>query len=215
VSGLPDFGLYLVTDRAACRGRDLLEVVAAAVRGGVTMVQVREKDCDTREFVDLARALKKMLAPNGVPLIVNDRVDVALACGADGVHVGQKDMRPADVRRLVGPEMIVGLSVSSLEEALAAWAAPVDYLGIGPVLPTPTKPDHNPPLGFAGLAEVRRASDRPVVAIGGLQAGNAVQALGAGVDGLAVVSAVCSAPDPEAAARELAAVVAASRNRRS
>lgn len=203
--------LYLVTDRAACLGRDLLEVVAAAVRGGATLVQIREKDCGTRQFVELARAVKKLLAPTGVPLIVNDRVDVALACGADGVHVGQKDMAPADARRLVGPDMILGLSVSSLEEALQAWGKPVDYLGVGPIFPTPTKADAASPLGLDGLAEIRQATDVPLVAIGGLSAANAGQVMRAGADGAAVVSALCSAADPEAAARELARIIAASR----
>ncbi len=211
MTGVPDLSLYLVTDRAACLGRDLLEVVAAAVRGGATLVQIREKDCGTRQFVELARAVKKLLAPTGVPLIVNDRVDVALACGADGVHVGQKDMAPADARRLVGPDMILGLSVSSLEEALQAWGKPVDYLGVGPIFPTPTKADAASPLGLDGLAEIRQATDVPLVAIGGLSAANAGQVMRAGADGAAVVSALCSAADPEAAARELARIIAASR----
>ena len=196
--------LHLVTDSALCGARGILAVVEAAVRGGVTCVQLREKSLDTRAFVERARALKAWLGPLGVPLLINDRVDVALACGADGVHVGQNDMAPEDVRRLM-PGGLIGLSVESLAQLAAAERAPVDYYGISPVFATRSKHDAAPALGLDGLRAIRAGTRRPLVAIGGIDAGNAAQVMAAGADGLAVVSALCSSADPEAAARDLRA----------
>ncbi len=198
-----NWSLYLVTDRGLAGSRPLPDVVAAAVRGGVTVVQLREKQCSTREFVELARSLKALLAPCGVPLIVNDRVDVALAAGADGVHVGQSDMDPRDVRRLLGPDAIVGLSVETMEQAERAAALDVDYLGVSPIFSTPTKTDTASEWGLSGLAALRHASKHVLVAIGGIHPLNATQVIEAGADGIAVVSAICVAPDPETAARDL------------
>ena len=199
--------LHLVTDSALCGARGILAVVEAAVRGGVTCVQLREKSLDTRAFVERARALKAWLLPLGVPLLINDRVDVALACGADGVHVGQNDMTPEDVRRLM-PGGLIGLSVESLAQLAAAERAPVDYYGISPVFATRSKHDAAPALGLDGLRAIRAGTRRPLVAIGGIDAGNAADVMAAGADGLAVVSALCSTADPEAAARELRARMA-------
>ena len=196
--------LHLVTDSALCGARGILAVVEAAVRGGVTCVQLREKSLDTRAFVERARALKAWLLPLGVPLLINDRVDVALACGADGVHVGQNDMTPEDVRRLM-PGALIGLSVESLAQLAAAERAPVDYYGISPVFATRSKHDAAPALGLDGLRAIRAGTRRPLVAIGGINAGNAADVMAAGADGLAVVSALCSSADPAAAARELRA----------
>ena len=198
-----DWSVYLVTDRPLCRGRNILDVVAEAVQGGVTTVQLREKECDAREFVELARALKRVLAPFGVPLIVNDRVDVALAVGADGVHVGQSDMAVADIRDLAGEEMLVGLSVETLRQALAAEHLPVDYLGVGPIFNTATKADAAPALGLEGLRKIRRASPHQLVAIGGINRNNAAEIVRAGAHGVAVVSAICSAESPREAAEEI------------
>lgn len=200
-------GLYLVTDRPALCGRDLLDVVAQAVAGGAGMVQLREKTASTREFVELARAVAGLLKPLGVPLLVNDRVDVALAAGADGVHVGQDDMRPADVRALLGPDAIIGLSVTGEAEARAARDEPVDYLGAGPVFATATKPDAGAPQGLSGLAAMVALAAVPVVAIGAITVANAASVLETGAAGLAVVSAVCSAPDPREAAARLRRIV--------
>ncbi|MEI9977217.1 MAG: thiamine phosphate synthase [Ignavibacteriota bacterium] len=186
------------------------DLVAAAVRGGVTAVQLREKECATQEFVELARALKGLLAPLGVPLIVNDRVDVALAAGADGVHVGQSDMDCPDVRRLMGPSAAIGLSVENLEQALAA-PTEADYLGVSPIFCTPTKTDTAAEWGFAGLAELRRVSPRQLVAIGGIHRDNAGRVIACGADGIAVVSEICAATDPEAAARTLRREIARTR----
>ncbi len=198
-----DWRLYLVTDRRIASPRSIEDVVAAAVRGGVTAVQLREKECATREFVELARKLKAMFTPLGVPLIVNDRADVALAAGADGVHVGQSDMDCRDVRALLGPGAIVGLSVETPEQAEQAAGLPVDYLGVGPIFSTPTKTDAAPAWGIEQLAALRRRTRQALVAIGGIHAGNAGQVREAGADGIAVVSAICAAGDPEVAAREL------------
>jgi thiamine-phosphate pyrophosphorylase len=195
--------LHLVTDSALCGERGVLAVVEAAVAGGVSCVQLREKACHP----GLRRAgagAQGLAGPRGVPLIINDRVDVALACGADGVHVGQSDMAPADVRRLM-PGALIGLSVESLAQLEAAEAAPVDYYGVSPVFSTATKADAAPALGLAGLAAIRARTARPLVAIGGIHAGNAAAVMAAGADGLAVVSALCAAADPAAAARLLRA----------
>ncbi|MGC8703509.1 MAG: thiamine phosphate synthase [Thiomonas sp.] len=194
--------LHLVTDAALCGPRGVEAVVAAAVRGGATCVQLREKQLDTRPFVERARALKALLAPLQVPLIINDRVDIALAVGADGVHVGQRDMDPADVRRLM-PHALIGLSVENPAQVRAAAHCPVDYLGASPVFATPSKTDTAPALGLDGLRALRLLTRMPLIAIGGIDPHNAAQVIAAGADGLAVVRALCAAPDPTAAAQTL------------
>ncbi len=210
-----DWGLYLVTDRGLACGRPIESVVEAAVRGGVTAVQLREKNCSTREFVELGRALKALLSPLLVPLIINDRLDVALAIGADGVHVGQQDMDFETARRILGPDTILGLSIETVEQARAAVRLDADYLGVGPVFATPTKTDAAPALGLEGLAEVRAITEHVIVAIGGIGPTNAGQTIEAGADGIAVVSAICAAEDPERAARALRRSVDAALTRRS
>jgi thiamine-phosphate pyrophosphorylase len=198
--------LYLVTDQASLRGRTLADVVLAAVTGGVRCVQLREKALATRDFVALALAVKDLLAPFDVPLIINDRLDVALACGAQGVHLGQSDMPAALARQLLPPEVFIGLSVENLADVARAAGQPVDYLGISPVYATPTKTDTARPWGLAGVRQVRALTRLPLVAIGGIHQGNAAQVLQAGADGLAVVSAICSAADPQAAAQSFQAI---------
>jgi thiamine-phosphate pyrophosphorylase len=200
-------GLYLVTDRGCCGARPVLEVVAQAVQGGVSCVQLREKELATRPFVELARALKALLSPLGVPLIINDRLDVALASGADGVHVGQEDMPCAVLRQFLGPKAIIGLSVETWEDVEAARHLDVDYLGVSPVFQTPTKTNTKAPWGLDGLARIRAQSRLPLVAIGGLNPANAAATVAAGADSLAVISALCAAPDPRAAARELSTII--------
>lgn len=195
--------LYLVTDSTLVRGRSLLEVVDAAVRGGVSCVQLREKDLPTREFVARAQALKSLLAPRGIPLVINDRIDIALACGADGVHVGQSDMPVDLVRRLLPPQVFIGLSVEKEQDITQAAGLPVDYLGVSPVFATPTKTDTLSPWGLEGLARARGMTDLPLVAIGGIHTANAADVIQAGADGLAIVSAVCAADDPALAAAQL------------
>lgn len=195
--------LYLVTDQALSRGRTLPDVVAAAVQGGVTCVQLREKELSTREFLAQALALKALLGPRGIPLVINDRVDVALACGAEGVHLGQTDMPPDEARRLLPPQVFIGWSVETPEDIKRSAMQPVDYLGVSPVFATPTKTDTKAPWGLSGLRSIRALTELPLVAIGGIQLNNAAEVTAAGADGLAVVSAICSADDPAEAARAM------------
>jgi thiamine-phosphate pyrophosphorylase len=173
----------------------------------VTAVQLREKDCPTREFLEIARRLLGRLDRAGIPLIINDRVDIALAAGAAGVHLGQDDLPVLDARRLLGPGAIIGLSVETPEQAATADALDVSYLGVSPVFATLTKTGAKSPWGLDGLRRLRALSRRTLVAIGGINASNAADVLASGADGLAVVSAVCAAPDPEAAARRLRDIV--------
>ncbi len=208
-----DLSVYLVTDPLLCAGRELVEMALAAVRGGATVVQLRDKTAPDELLIQQGRALKQAMAGFGALLIVNDRVEVAAAIGADGIHIGQSDGSPAAARALLGPDAIVGLSVQTVEQAAALDPAVIDYAGVGPVFATPTKPDHAHPIGFAGLARVCAASPVPSVAIGGLRAEHVEDVFAAGADGVAVVSAVCAASDPEAATRDLA--VAAERARRT
>jgi thiamine-phosphate pyrophosphorylase len=204
---MPDFSLYLVTDRGLSLGRDTADIVRAAVAGGATCVQLREKSCGTREFVREARAVRDILAGTGVPLIINDRVDVALAVGADGVHLGQTDMLVADARRLTGPHMLIGVSAECVEDAVRAQTQGADYIGVSPVFATPTKTDTAPPLGLGGVAAIRAAVSLPVVGIGGIGPANAADVIRAGCDGIAVVSAIVSAAAPERAAAELLTII--------
>jgi thiamine-phosphate pyrophosphorylase len=202
-----DPALYLVTDTALAGPRGVPEVVRAAVAGGVTAVQVRDKTASRRELYALTLAVQEVLAGTGVVLFVNDAVDVALLAGADGVHVGQDDLPAADVRALIGPDRLLGLSAGSDDELAVALALPpgtVDVVGIGPVWSTPTKPDAGTglgPGGVAALAAKAAAGGLRSVAIGGIDVARAPLVIG--VDGICVVSAVCAAPDPAAAARAL------------
>ncbi|HEU4322250.1 MAG TPA: thiamine phosphate synthase [Roseiflexaceae bacterium] len=206
-----DWSLCVVTDRAAARSRSILEVVRAAIQGGATIIQLREKAASAREMVALGRALLEITRPAAIPLIVNDRLDVALAIGAEGVHLGQDDLPAADARRLLGPDRLLGLSVTTPAEAREAAAAGADYLGANDVFGTRSKPDAIAPIGLEGLTAVARAVDLPVLAIGGVTVQNAPAALAAGAAGLAVISAVVSAADPDGAARALRLLVDAHR----
>ncbi len=197
------YELCLVTDSALANGRSLAGIVAAAVKGGVTMVQLREKNASTRAFIEQARVLKRLLAPLRVPLLINDRIDVALAAGVDGVHLGQQDMPVALARQLLGPAASIGLSITELGQVRDRDAELADYLGVGPIFAQSTKLDATPPLGLDGLAEVRRATGKPIVAIGGVSAANADAVRSAGANGIAVVSAIMSADDARAAAAAL------------
>ena len=205
--------LYLVTDRELSLGRSLEEVVSEAVKGGVTVVQLREKDASTGEFIELARRLMKLLKPLDIPLIINDRVDVALAVDADGVHIGQSDMSYEDARRLLGPDKIIGLSVENFKDIEAANALDVDYIGISPVYGTPTKTDTAEPFGLEGLRKAVQMSVHPTVAIGGMNASTIAEVMAAGTDGVAVVSAICSAENIRKATSELRAIVEEGQNK--
>lgn len=200
----PDLSLYLVTDSALCADYGLVETVAAAVRGGVTVVQLRDKHASDAEMIAQARQIKQAIAGSGVPLIINDRLEVALASGADGLHIGQDDGEVAAARRALGPQAILGLSIQRLDQLTQLDTDSLDYLGLGPVFATPTKGDHATPIGFDGLAALAAASPLPSVAIGGLKHEHVEKIRAAGANGLAVVSAICGTPDPQAAARALA-----------
>jgi thiamine-phosphate pyrophosphorylase len=198
-----DVRLYLVTDRPLCMGRDLAEIVLGAVKGGTGVVQLREKSAPFEEFVDLGRRLKSLLDPFGVPLIINDRVDVALAVGAGGVHLGQTDAPVAEARQLLGRDAVIGLSVECMDQVLAAEELDVDYLGVSPVFATRTKPEAAAPWGLEGLKRVRAVSRHRLVGIGAITSSNAAEVIRSGAHGVAVVSAICSAGDPQMAARQL------------
>lgn len=196
-----DLSLYVVLDPGLCRVHSMVETARLAVAGGATAIQLRDKEASTDALVEVGRELMRVLADTGVPLIVNDDVEAAIAIGADGLHVGQDDTPASDARRLIGPDTILGLSVETEEAARAVDPSVVDYVGVGPVFGTPTKPDHKPPIGLDGLARLVTLSPVPAVAIGGLKAEHVAAVRAAGAEGLAVVSAVCGQPDPEGAAR--------------
>jgi thiamine-phosphate pyrophosphorylase len=208
-----DLTLYLVIGSDAVRGRSVADVVAAAVRGGVTLVQLREKSLSDAEVIASARTLREVLAPHGVPLLINDRVEVAIAAGAAGVHLGQDDVSAARARGWFGPDAIIGVSAGTAAEAANVFPSLADYVGVGPVFPTATKPDAGAAIGIAGLVALRDMLPLPVVAIGGIDADNAAAVAATGVAGVAVVSAICGAADPEAAARLLRRAIEAGRAR--
>ena len=182
-------------------------IVREAIAGGATMVQLREKECSTAEFIALARELKESLQPLGIPLIINDRIDVALAVDADGVHIGQSDMPYETARALLGKEKIIGLSVETMEEVIAANALDVDYIGISPVYATPTKTDTLTPFGLEGIEEVMRLSRHRCVAIGGMNRDTIGEVIARGVEGVAVVSAIVAAESPRNASEELVGII--------
>lgn len=209
-----DLSVYLISDRALSGARGLVETVEAAVAGGATVIQLRDPHAKTRMLVEEARAIHALTRRAEIPFLVNDRVDIALASGADGVHLGQSDMAVADARALIGPEPILGLSITSEADLDVSDLRGVDYLGVGPVFATDTKLDAAPPISVGGLEAIAARTDIPIVAIGGLHAGNAADAIAAGAAGVAVVSAICTSPDPEQATRELVEIVREARARR-
>jgi len=207
-----DLRLNAIVDPERAGGFALADLAARCVRGGATLVQLRDKHSETRVLIEQARAIKRALSSFAAPLVVNDRVDVAMAAGADGVHLGQDDMAVDDARGLLGPGAIIGLSIKSVQEAEAARLDLVDYVGSGGVYATASKQQKNAPIGAAGLARIiavlrRRAPDLPVCGIAGIDASNAGEVIAAGGDGVAVISALSLVPDPEAAARELREIV--------
>jgi thiamine-phosphate pyrophosphorylase len=206
-----DLRLYALVDPAVAGGRRLVDL-AGLIAGSATLVQLRDKRGSSRTMVDEARALRGVLESVGVPLLINDRVDVALAAEADGVHIGQDDMAPADARLLLGRTAIIGLSLSTVQQAQAAPLELLDYVAIGGVYGTTSKENTSTPVGISGLRaivqEVRaRKAQFPICAISGINAGNAAEVIAAGADGVAVISALSRAGDPAQAARELRAVV--------
>jgi thiamine-phosphate pyrophosphorylase len=207
-----DLRLYALLDPERAGGRDLAALGREVVAGGATLVQLRDKHGSTRRLIEETRAIKAALAGSGVPVLVNDRVDVALAAGVDGVHVGQDDMPAADARRLLGPSAVIGLSVKTIAEAQAAPLDALDYVCVGGVFVTASKDSTSAPIGIAGLkillAALRaRLPDFPIGAIAGIDETNAGEVVSAGADGVAVISALSLAPDPSDAARRLRGIV--------
>jgi thiamine-phosphate pyrophosphorylase len=202
-----DLRVYYVTDTPLSSERGLVETAIAAVRGGATLVQLRDPLAKAGELVRMGRALKMALDAVGVPLIVNDRPDVAFAIGAAGVHIGQDDLPPEAVRRLLGPDAIIGLSITDRSQMKRVPWALIDHIGVGPVVSKGVKPDAAEPMGLKGLSACAMASRKPVVAIGGICVENAADCISAGADGVAVVAAIAGASDPEAAARRLRSTV--------
>ena len=207
-----DLRLNAIIDPERAGGRDLADLARRVAEGGATLVQLRDKKSETRAMVAAARAIKAALAPFAVPFVVNDRIDVALAAQADGVHIGPDDMTPKDARRLLGPNAIIGVSVKSVEAAEAASVGLIDYAGVGGVYATFSKEQKNAPIGTEGFSRVagalrRRAPNLPIVGIAGIDATNAAAVIAAGADGVAVISALTLGPDPGAVARALREIV--------
>ena len=215
-----DVRLNAIVDPERANGRSLSELTRLVVAGGATLIQLRDKQGATRQMIEEARAIKAALAGTGVPLVVNDRVDVALVAGADGVHLGQEDMRVEDARRLLGHDAIIGLSIKTVVLANGAPLEHLDYVGVGGVYATTSKDNPNKPMGVNGLRDIvgafrARKRDLPVCGIAGIDASNAAAAIAVGADGVAVISALSMKSDPEAAARELRGVVDAALKARS
>ena len=211
-SGKVDLRLYALVDPERAGGHALPELAWLVAAGGATLVQLRDKQGETRAMVEAARAIRANLKPMRVPLLINDRVDVALAAQAEGVHVGQEDMAVADARRLLGPRAIIGLSIKTPAQAEAAPVELLDYAAIGGVFATASKDNPDPPIGIEGLRRIvrvfrHRRPGLPLCAIAGIDGSNAGATVAAGVDGVAVISALSLAPSPPDAARELRAVV--------
>jgi thiamine-phosphate pyrophosphorylase len=207
-----DLRLYALVDPDRAGGAELADLAGHVAQGGATLIQLRDKHATTRRLVDEARAIKAALAPLRVPLVVNDRADVAFAAGADGVHVGQDDMAPEHARALLGRAAIIGQSIKTVEQAQAAPIEVLDYVCIGGVFATTSKDNPGPPVGIAGFARIltvmrARAPRMPIGAIAGINEGNAADVVAAGADGIAVISALSLAPDPAAAARRLREIV--------
>lgn len=199
-----DLSVYLVTDATLCQPYGLERTVEDAVDGGVTMVQLRDKHASETTMIEQAKRLITVLKPKGIPLIINDRLNVALASGADGVHVGQSDTTVREARDALGPNAIIGLSINTLEQLSRIPIEGLDYIGLGPVFATASKQDHAAPLGFDGLAALVEASVVPSVAIGGLKAEHIDAVQRSGAHGMAVISAICGQASPQSAAKELA-----------
>lgn len=204
---MKDWGLYLITSQELSRGRTTLEVVQEAVAAGVQVVQLREKTFSSRELVEIGLAIREITRQHGVHFIVNDRVDVALAVEADGVHLGQQDIPVKYARQIMGSQKIIGISATTLAEALEARKAGADYLGVGPIFTTQSKPDAAAALGLEGLKQIREAVDLPLVAVGGINRANADTILEHGADCISVISAITAADNVYRATRELLNII--------
>ncbi|AJD30602.1 MULTISPECIES: thiamine phosphate synthase [Clostridium] len=198
-----NYELYLITDRRFLKGRELKKVVEDAILGGVTIVQVREKDVSTREFYNVAKEVKEVTDHYKVPIIINDRLDIAQAINAHGVHLGQKDMHLNIARRILGKDKIIGISVGNVKEALEAENNGADYLGIGTIFPTGSKKDVDAIIGIDGLSKIKNNISIPSVAIGGINKTNFKDVLNTGIEGISVISAILGEDDISIAANNL------------
>ena len=201
-----NYSIYLVTDREILKGKDLLDAVEQAIKGGVTLVQLREKSISSRDFFELATALKKLVNSYNIPLIINDRLDIALAVDADGLHIGQDDLPLVQTRRILGKGKILGYSVKTVEEALFGEKNGADYLGAGAIFATGSKADVGEPIGISALLEIKESVKIPVVGIGGISAANAEAVKQTGADGVSVISAILGKEDITTAAKNLSAI---------
>lgn len=204
--------LYVITDEQLSRGMSHIEIVKAAIEGGADVIQLRDKTATSRKLYKDALEIRKITRDANVPFILNDRLDIALAVDADGLHVGQKDLPAKVARHLIGDSKILGVSVQTLEEAIQAENDGADYLGVGPIFEArSTKADAGKPMGLALLRQIRQKCSKPIIAIGGINKNNVIEAIRAGADGVAVISAIVSADDIAAAAYELKEIVLAER----
>jgi thiamine-phosphate pyrophosphorylase len=207
-----EWGLYLVTDRHQTGSRDLLSVVGQALQAGLRAVQLREKDLATRDLYDLGGKLVALTREVGAALLINDRVDVAMALSADGVHLTRRSLPPKEARALLGPAKLIGISCHSMAEVREAADDNVDFVVLGPIFETPSKTQFGPPLTTSVLRQARATTSLPLLAIGGIHAARIPEVMAAGADGVSVISAVMTAPDPAGAAQELLTTVARGRN---
>jgi thiamine-phosphate pyrophosphorylase len=202
-----DFRLYLITDRFGCAGRPLVKVVEEALKGGVKGVQLREKDLPSLDMYELAVEMRRLTRLYGAKMLVNDRIDIAMAVGADGVHLGERSVSPVVARKLLGEKGLIGVSCHGVEAAVAAWKGGADFITLGPVYLTPSKAEYGEPLGLSPLAEAAHLVEIPVFAIGGIKPMNVSEPLSAGARGIALISAILSADDPRREAQSLLALI--------
>lgn len=198
-----DYSLYLVTDRSILKGEDIFSATEKALKGGVTLVQLREKEISSLDFYNIALKMKELVSSYNVPLIINDRLDIALAVDADGLHIGQEDLPLKIARRLLGPSKILGYSVSNIKEAIFGEENGADYLGAGPVYPTGSKADAGNPIGAEGLQKIKEKVSIPVVGIGGIGIGNIAEVKKTGIDGVSLISAILGSSDIEGTSKAL------------
>lgn len=205
--------LCFVADLRSAGSKDLLSFVQDAVEGGATLVQLRAKNLSTRKHLALALHVSQYLRSQNIPLIINDRTDIAFSCDAQGVHLGQEDLSPLYARKILGKDKLVGVSVNTIEEAVEGESQGADYLGVGPLFSTPSKKDARSVLGLGGFRSIRKSTDLPLLAIGGINSQNAKEVIAAGADGVAVISALMASPDVRLSAQELRTIIQKARQK--
>jgi thiamine-phosphate pyrophosphorylase len=209
-----DWRLCFVADSEAAQDRDILSIIRPAVAGGATLIQIRGKNWTDRELLDAGIQAVRLLRPKKIPLIINDRVDIAMACEADGVHLGQDDMPLPYARKILGKNRLIGISASISQEARSAEKGGADYIGVGPMFVTSSKKDIGPLVGLDGLRNIREKVKIPILAIGGVNSANAAEVIRAGADGVAVISAIAAATEPGQAATKIIEAIGKLKNQR-